>query len=445
MGWWSRIANYAIRRSGEADTGLWSGGTTDWGENGTGIPVTSVTAMQHTAVMACVSILAGDVAKIPLDLFRRLPNGGKEAARGHWLRPLLRDPNNWQTALEFKEMMQASLLLRGNAYAVAVRHLTGPKSGIPRYLVPIHPDRCIIWEAPSGEWFYVVTRNGLHEMAVLREMPWFISSEDVLHIKWLSSWNSLLGSNRIAMMRESVGLSMALEQHQARFAGQGARSGGILTTEQKLIKEVREQLAADWKKQRAGPRNSGNTTILEQGLKWQPLGLSMVDSQFIESRGFQLRDICRAFDVPPYKLAIEGENEGPAMVQMGQEYLNGPVSGHCERWKAKCENFFGIDGEDLFLEWNYEHFLKADLMSRYTARRQAVGSSWMSANEARRGEGLPDVPNGDTVLQPANMIALGSKPIGVTGGPGSDMTGVPAPGGDGDPLRDPTTDVAPGS
>ena len=75
-----------------------------------------------------------------------------------------------------------------------------------------------------------------------------------------------------------------------------------------------------------GARNSGATAILEQGLKWQPLGLTMVDSRFIESRNFQLRDVARAFDVPPHKLAIEGETEGPAMVQMGQEYLNGPIS-----------------------------------------------------------------------------------------------------------------------
>ena len=396
--------------------------------------------MQHTAVMACVSIISGDVAKIPLDVFRRLPNGGRAPARDHWLRPLLRNPNAWQTALEFKELMQAALLLRGNAYAVAVRN----DRGIPTSLVPVFPDRTALYEAPDGQWFYVVTRSGLHEMAVLRDQPLFIPSEDVLHIRWLPTWNSLLGSNRISMMRESVGLSIGLEQHQARFTGQGARSGGVLTTDSKLGKEVRERLASEWQKTKGGPRNSGNTVVLEQGVKWQPLGLSMVDSQFIESRAFQLRDICRAFDVPPYKLAIEGESEGPAMVQMGQEYLNGPISGHCERWKASCEKFFGLDGEDLFLAWDYSHFLKADLMSRSSAYRQGVGGPWMSVNEARRAEGLPTVENGDQVLQATNMAPLGWEPPDRGNGQGSDQTGTPAPGGDGDPLRDPSTDEAPG-
>jgi len=185
---------------------------------------------------------------------------------------------------------------------------------------------------------------------------------------------------------------------------------------------------------------------LEQGLKWQALGLSMVDSQFIESRNFQLRDIARAFDVLPYKLAIEGETEGPAMVQMGQQYLNGPISEYCERWKAKAEQFYELDGDDTFLDWDYGHFLKADLLSRFTAYRQAVGGPWMKVNEARRAEGLSSVPDGDTVQQAVNMAPLGWVPSarGGAGDQGSNQTGVPGEGGNGDPNRNPADDPAPG-
>jgi HK97 family phage portal protein len=415
-------------------------GWVEFGQSQSGESVTAMRAMQHTAVMACVALLSEDVAKIPLDVFEPLSDGGKRPARNHWLRPLLRDPNPWQTALEFKEMMQASLLLRGNAYAVAIRH----PNGLPHTLVPIFPDRVALYEAPDGQWFYVVTRNGLHEMAVLRELPLFIPAEDVWHIRWLPLWNSLLGSNRIGMIRESVGLSIALERHQARFAGQGARPSGLLSTDQKLGREVRDQLTSDWKAYREGAANSGSTAVLEQGLKWQPLTLTMVDAQFIESRGFGLRDIARAFNVPPYKLAIEGEAEGPAMVQMGQEYLNGPISGHCERWKASGEKFFGLDGESLFLAWDYGHFLKADLASRATYYRQAVGGPWLAANEVRRAEGAPAVKGGDLVLQGVNMAPLGwTPPDRSQSGQGSDQTGTPAPGGDGDALRNPADDAAP--
>ena len=270
MGFWSRIADFARRRSGEAagDDRLW-GEIGDGGTTGSGVMVNSGTAMRHTAVMACVSILAGDVAKIPLDVYRRKENGGKEVITDHYLHRLLRAPNNWQDGLEFKEMLQASLVLRGNGYAVAVRN----GRGMPLYMVPIHPDRVGLFEAPSGEYFYYVTRNGLHEMAMLREQPLMIPSRDMFHIRWLPMWNSLLGSSRLSLMRQSVGLSIALEEHEARFVGQGARTSGVLSTDQKFAnKEVREDLREAWQKLQAGPRNSGAVAILEQGLKWQPLG-----------------------------------------------------------------------------------------------------------------------------------------------------------------------------
>jgi HK97 family phage portal protein len=446
MGFWSAVADFARRRAGDdpdaADDRLF-GEWEDGGLSHAGVPVNTTTAMRHVVVMACVSILAEDVAKIPLGVFRRLPNGGKEPARDHYLHRLLREPNDWQTALEFKEMLTASLVLRGNGYAAAVRN----KRGEPIRLVPLHPDRVGLYEAPDGAWFYWVTRTGLHEMAVLRELPLLIPSEDVLHLRWLSQWNSLLGSSRLSMIRESVGLGMGLEEHQSRFVGQGARTSGALETDQKFAsKEAREQIRNEWKTLMSGPRNSGAVAVLEQGLKWQPLGLTMVDSQFIESRNFQIRDIARAFSVPPYKLAIEGEAEGPAMVQMGQQYLNGPISGYCERWKAKGEKFFELDGEDVFLDWDYAHFLKADLMSRYTSYRNAVGGPWMSVDEARAAEGLASVPGGDTVLQATNMAPLGwTPPAKSTSQPGSDQTGSPGQGGDGDPERNPAEDTpAPG-
>ncbi len=108
MNFWSKVADFARRRSGETGSGPW-GDWADGGHSASGVPVNSATAMRHVAVMACVSILATDVAKIPLDVFRRLSNGGKEVVKDHFLHRLLRDPNAWQDGFEFKEMLQASL------------------------------------------------------------------------------------------------------------------------------------------------------------------------------------------------------------------------------------------------------------------------------------------------------------------------------------------------
>jgi len=281
-----------------------------------------------------------------------------------------------------------------------------------------------------------------------RERPLLFPYHDMLHLRWLPMWNSLLGSSRLSMVWLSIGLLIGLEEHQVRFVGQGARTGGVLSTDQKFAsEEVRDQVRDEWQRLQAGKRNSGATAILERRLKWQPLGLSMVDRQFIESWNFKLRDVALAFDVPPYKLAIEAEAEaeGPTMVQIGQQYLNGPISGYCERCKARDEKFFGLDGDDIFLDWHHAHFVKADRLSRFAAYRQAVGGPWIAVNEARRGDGMPNVEHGEMVQQAVNTALLGwNPPAKPTGGQGSDQSGVPGHSGDSDPNRNPADDPAPG-
>jgi hypothetical protein len=130
---------------------------------------------------------------------------------------------------------------------------------------------------------------------------------------------------------------------------------------------------------------------------------------------------------------------------MAQQYLNGPIRGYCERWRTKGEKFFALDGVDTFLDLDYAHFLKADLLSRFTAYRQAVGGPWMAVNEAWRGEGMPNVDAGETVLQALSIAPLGwLPPDRETGDQGSNQTGVPGEGGNGDPRRNPAYNPAPG-
>lgn len=445
MGFWSRIADFARRRSA-ADSGSEVLGTYgDWGLSTAGTAVNSYSALAHTAVMACVSILSEDVAKLPLDVFRRLPNGGKESAKAHWLHGLLRKPNSWQTQFEWVEMSMSALVLRGNAYSVIVRN----GRGVPQYLVPVHPDRVAIYEAPGGEYFYWVTRNGLHEMAALKSEPLLIPSEDMLHVRWMSAWNSLMGISRIQMMRESIGLSISQERMAGQFAGSGARPGGVLQTDHKLTKEVIERLKADWQQTQGSVRNSGKTAILEEGLKWQALGMTMQDAEFIASRQFSLSDIARGFRVPRYKLGMDEGGPGSGMVQMEQDYFNSVISSYCDRITQKLDATFGLESEDgdLFTEFDYGRLIKADMQTRLNAYRTGIVGMIYKPNEARAAEGLPSVEGGDTLYQPTNVAPIGFTPAASASqsGPGSDTTGAPAAGGDGDAARLPGDDAAPAS
>jgi HK97 family phage portal protein len=410
-----------------------------WGWSGAGMPVNSFTAMQQTAVMACTMILSEDVAKLPVRVWHRTANGGKELAPTQPLDKLLRQPNAWQTRMEFMEQMQASLVLRGNAFAPILRSV----DGTPTALVAVHPDRVTLYEAPDSRWYWAVARSGLHETAALRDFSLLIPAEDMLHVKTVSTWNSLLGASRISMLRETVGLAMSLDQHMARFTSQGGRASGILKSPKRLSDTAIAHMRNEWAEQQAGWRNAGKPLILEEGTEWEQLQMTMADAEFLASRRYQLEDIARGFRVPLHKLGIADATAGPALVQRDQSYLNDVISTYCDLWKLRLERTFGLDGDEYFIEFDYSHFIKADIQTRIQAMRAGVLGMIFTPNEARREEGLPDVEGGDKLYQPTNMAPLGFMPVARGSGPGSDLTGEPAQGGDGDAYRLPDEGPAP--
>src|SRR5579885_1726662 len=279
MGWFSRLTGWRSKSTDtNADAFLW--GDNLWSvPSVTGISVNQQTSLNAAAVMACVTMLAEDVAKLPPSLYRKKSDGSRELAKDHFLYDLLDEPNAWQNWMEFCEQMQCGLILRGNAYAVILRN----RRGIPEQLVPINPDRVALWQGAGGDLFYRVTPFGLHEMAILRDQPYLIPADDVLHVRGFSL-NGLLGASRIMLAREAIGLALVQEQQAARGMGQGAKPSGVLTTDQKLTKEAAERISADWRAMIGGLQNSGKTAVLEQGLKWQSLSMTSSDLEFIASR-----------------------------------------------------------------------------------------------------------------------------------------------------------------
>lgn len=430
MGLWARLFGGRQKMSPEA----WFDSFGPWHTSPTGIAVTQITAMQQATVLACVSLLSEDVAKLPIHVYRAKKGGGKEIVADHPLERLLQKPNGWQNRLEFVEQMQAALLLRGNAYAAILRD----GRGVPRQLVPVNPDQVLLFEAPGGEIFYNVMRSGLHQMAALSSLPLMVPSEDMFHLRWLS-FNSLRGLSRISMGREAIALALAQEQQAARLFGNGARPGGVLQTDKKLTDDVIKRLRESWQENYGGVAASGKTAILEEGLKWQQLTLSQADAEALASRGWQAQDIARLFRVPHHKIGISGARETSATVaQADQDYANNILSNHVTRWEEKLNEVFGLDADEVFVEFDIKRFLRADIAARYNAYRTGIVGMFLTPNEVRREEGLPDIEGGDTLYQPTNVAPIGFTPAGPsTTGPGSDVTGAPGAGGDGDPAAVP--------
>jgi HK97 family phage portal protein len=426
MGVFSRLRAMVTRSTTSARPAEW---LLDWLFDGqkssAGVVVSQMRALQEVTCMACVSIRSADLAKLPVHVWRTRADGGQEIVPDHPLERILTRPNAWQTRMEFVETMQAALLMKGNAFAAIDRN----GRSTPLGLIPISD--AVLVSNDDGDLFYRWTAGNEYEKAALSRFKNPIPAADVLHLRWLSL-NGLLGLSRMSLARDAIGLSLALEEHSARLFANGARPGGVLATEKRLDDATFARFKAQWDAY-SGSGNSGKTPILEEGMKWLPQAMTSVESQTIDARRLQTEQIATVFDVPLHRLGIIPEGGGPAIIQAHQMYLNNTLSTDAERWEAKLGAAFGLP-EGMFVEFDLDYFNRADVQTRMTAYRTGVVGMILTPDEARNKEGLGRVTGGDTLYQPTNVAPIGFMPNGSETGPGSDITGAPAPGGDGDPA-----------
>jgi HK97 family phage portal protein len=410
----------------------WAGGGS---QSSAGVRVSQQAAMRDMTFMSCVSIRAGDLAKCPVHINVRAKDGGQVIARDHPLEQLLQQPNGWQNRMQFVEQLQSALLIRSNAYAGILRNARGQ----PVELVPFWPTGVKPMVSSSGALFFLVVPSNAHERIQLARFPLNpIPVDDMLHISGLS-FDGISGLSRLALMREALGLSLALAEHSSRLFSNGARPGGVLETDNRLSDEVYARFHEQWREY-VGLENTGKTPILEEGLKWSPQGMTAVESQTIEARKLQREEIAMACDVPLHRLGIIQDRDS-AIVQAQQLYRNNTLSGDAERWEIQLAHTFGLTVRDAaregeyFAQFDLDYFNRADIQTRMTAYRTGIVGMIYTPNEARGKEGLPRQEGGDTLYQPTNVAPIGFKPQGGgQAGPGSDVTGEPAPGGDGDPA-----------
>lgn len=407
-------------------TGMWFSSP-----SATGVQVNQQTALSVTAVMACVSAISEDVAKLTPSLIRAMPNGKKLKIRAadHPIARLLKRPNDWQTYFEWCQMLVIGLLLRGNAYSVILRN----RRGQPITLVPINPDRVALWESPNGQLFFLVSRTGLHELNILKDVPLMVPYEDMLHWKLLSS-NGLLGVSKIGLNREAIGLASGLEQMAAYTVGNGAFMKGTLQTDKKTSPEVIKRLQTQWEQQQGGILNSGKPLILEDGLKWNPFKLSFTDMEFMAARGFQIQEIARIWRVPVGMLGIIVKGGANHLTEQSQAYMNECLMTYVTLIEERMAFTFGLDIDgDMAVELDLSRVLRGDMAARYGAYKSGFMTAFLTPNEMRLGEGLNPVDdeNADKLWRPVQMVPLDAD-LGLGAdlpGLGSDLTGEQAPGG----------------
>jgi HK97 family phage portal protein len=400
-----------------------------------GVVVSPSKALEEVVTMACVSIRAQDLAKLPVHVFRYGKDGTKTVIANHPLEKLFKRPNSWQTWLEFVETVGFNYLLRGAGYAPLLRDSRGRATDF----IPV--EQVTPWIG-GGEIFYQVTPANELVRQLLNGMPDRISAADMFQVRG-PSMDGVSEISRVHKARNDLGLSLSLTDHASRMFANGGRPGGVLETDKKLDEVAFNRVKSQFDKNYGGD-NTGKTALLEQGLKWKPQQFTAVETQTVEAIEAQAKKSAIIWDVPLHRLGLM--EDGGDIVAANAMYLNHTLSSDAERWERRLNYHFDLDGETEGVEFDLDYFNRATLKDQLEAIRIGIVGSVISTNEGRRKlapswpGGLPDDPKGNTIMQPANTVPLGTPPSEPKPGPGSDTTGEPAAGGDGDPAAVPPPD-----
>jgi HK97 family phage portal protein len=376
-----------------------------FGSTSAGKPVNEQTAMQMTAVYSCVRILSETLAGLPLNVYRYNDSGGKEKHLKHPLYKLLHDePNPEMTSFTFRETLMSHLLLWGNAYAQIIRNARGEVIA----LYPLMPNKMTVDRDANGRLFYLYQRSVEDAPTLGKDSMVYLTPSDVLHIPGLG-FDGLVGYSPIAMAKNAVGLAMATEEYGAKFFANGAAPGGVLE-HPGTIKDP-QKVKDSWNATYQGSRNSHRVAVLEEGMKYQPIGISPEQAQFLETRKFQINEIARIFRVPPHMLADLEKSSFSNIEQQSLEFVTYTLDPWVVRWEQSMCRALLMESEKptVFIKFNVDGLLRGDYVSRMSGYATARQNGWMSANDIRELENLDRIPaeiGGDLYLINGAMTKL---------------------------------------
>ena len=394
------------RTSGSAYTFLMGGSTA--GKN-----VNERSAMQMTAVYACVRILSEAIAGLPLHMYHYKDDGGKEKAFDHNLYHLLHDePNPEMTSFVFRETLMTHLLLWGNAYAQIIRNGKGEVIA----LYPLMPNRMTVNRDSNGMLYYQYQKSN-DDAPTMEGSSVILSPSEVLHVPGLG-FDGLVGYSPIAMAKNAIGLSMAAEEYGAKFYANGAAPSGVL--EHPGVLKDPAKVRDSWNAAFGGSSNSHKVAVLEEGLKYTPISISPNEAQFLETRKFQIDEIARIFRVPPHMVGDLEKSSFSNIEQQSLEFVKYTLDPWVVRWEQSLYRALLSSDEKntYFFKFNLEGLLRGDYQSRMQGYSIGIQNGFMCPNDVRELENLdliPDELGGNKYMVNGNMVDLANVGAAYTG------------------------------
>lgn len=368
-------------------------------DSGTGVPVTEQTSMRVSAVYACVRLIAGAIASMPLNLFKRSTQDQTRQRAVHPYWSLLNEqPTARFIAATFWEFIATQILLRGDGYA----YIDRDRNGRIKQLIPMRWEQ-VLAKREGDQIVYYIGDD---------DRRWGAEQSDVLHFPGLGfglTWDSVHGMSVIGWAaRQAIGIAIQADRFAGQFYGQGAHPEHVITTKDRMSDEQKQRLKDAWVEKYSGTGYTGVPLVLTEGLDVKAITMNASDAQFLESRKFQVVDIARAFGVPPHMIGDTEKTSswGSGIESLSLSFILYTLAPHMARIKQEVTRKLWPTGP-LFADYDVSALLRGDLKTRGDYFRQAIGGSqgpgWMSPNEVRAHDDLPPIAGGDQLYDPKKV------------------------------------------
>lgn len=363
----------------------WIGGT----PTSSKIRVNSESALTYMAVYACVRVLSESEAMLPLQVYKRTGNGGKEIAKNHPLNRLLHtEPNRQTTSYKLRETAMKSLCLDGNAYVLPYRSARGVVGELQLFL----PDEVCVYEW-KRDLFYEI--DGKH-----------YNQDEIVHIKGMG--DSRMGLSPIGYHREVIANGMASNQYEGKFYSNGSHVPGYLGTDQKLDDKQRERLRKTWNGRHSGVDGAFSTAVLEGGVKYNSISIPQKDAQFLETRKFNKNEIASMYRVPPHLIADLERSTNNNIEHQSLEFVKYSLM----PWLVNIESQFNKDlftrfeKDEYFVEHNLNGILRGDIQARTEHYTKMFNIGYYTHNQIAALENHNGYEGGDRRYIQGAMVPL---------------------------------------
>lgn len=404
MGIWDRLFGGQKRSYENPNTNL--GNPAAWlvdlfgGDTASGEKVNQDTALTFSAVYACIRVLSETIASLPIHVCYKDGDGSKFIDYEHGVHHLIsNEPNSIMTSYSFRETLQTHLCLYGNAYAEIKRNGRGEPLSI-KLLMPSDVDVYI----KDEKLFYEVTEQNYNTGVENKKR--IVQSKNMIHLTGLST-DGIMGKSPITIARENIGLGLAAQKFGGSFFGNGANVNGILTHPGTLNDVAQKRLKKSWNNSYTGASNGLKTAVLEEGMKYERIGIPPNDAQFIETRKFQVTEIARIFRVPPHMIADLERATFTNIEHQAIEFATHTVRPWLVKWEQELNRkLFGKDESNYYIRFNIAGLLRGDNKSRSDYYKSLFYIGAYSINDIRSFEDMNKVEDGDTHFVPTNMMPL---------------------------------------